>query len=157
MAYAKFDMKKLLSSDDMQRQINNIRRMGELRLTEAIWDNVYAVYKPKTDPKIWHRTYQLLHSVSSSFKIIGNQIEIKVFCDPEKMDHYSIIDNQPTYVPGLINTGFYWSGWGESESDYFHNRPASHFLEKAMEQIQRDMQEMLINAVIVAFNSNRYR
>lgn len=153
MAFAKFDMKKLLSSADMQKQINNIRCIGELRLTEAIWDNVYAVFTPR----YYIRTYELLNSVSSSFKIIGDQIEIKVFCDPEKMNHTSIIDNKPTYVAPLINYGFSWYGEEDSYLDYFHNRPASHFLEKAMEQIQRDMQEMLISAVVVAFNSNRYR
>ena len=110
MAFAQFDLQKILTTTNMQRQITEIRRMGELRLTEAIWDNVYAVYTPKTDPNIWHRTYELLHSVSSNFKIIGDSIEIKVFCDPEKMHHFSIIDGESTYIPALINYGFSWYG-----------------------------------------------
>lgn len=153
MAYANFDMKKLLSSDDMQRQINNIRKIGELRLTEAIWDNVYTAYKPE----YYRRSYELLHSVSSSVKIYGDSVEIKIYCDPEKMNHYSVVDGLPTMVAPLVNYGFSWHGYEDTEYDYFHNRPESKFLEDAMIQIQKDMNEMLVNAVVVAFNSNRYR
>jgi hypothetical protein len=153
MAFSQFDLKKILSSADMQNQINLIRRMGELRLTEAIWDNVYASYKPKE----YVRQYELLNSVTSTFEIHDDSVEIKVFCDPEKMNHFSVVDGQPTYVPPLVNYGFSRSGWEETEPDYFHNRPPSYFLEDAMKEIQNDMHKALLNAVVVAFNSNRYR
>jgi len=154
MAFGQFDLQKLVSSNsNMQRQITSIRRMGELRLTEAIWDEVYATYKPQE----YSRTYELLHSVSSSFKVTGDTIEIKVFCDPNKMHHFSVVDGQSTYVPALINYGFSWHGMEDSYPDYFHNRPESKFLEKAIEQIQKDMNSALISAVVMAINSNRYR
>jgi len=152
MGFAQIDLQKILSSPNMQRQINTIRHMGELRLTEAIWDNVYSAHK--TD---YERTYELLHSVSSSFKITGDTIEIKVFCDPDKMHHYSLVDGEPTYIPALINYGFSWHGMESYPQDYFHNRPDSKFLEKAIEQIQQDMNSALVNAVVMAINSNRYR
>ena len=57
-----------------------------------------------------------------------------------------------------MNYGFSWNGWeDQSPPDYFHNRPESKFIEKAIEKIQSDMQKMLLDAVVVAFNSNRYR
>jgi len=153
MAFVQIDLKKILTSTNMQRQINTIRHMGELRLTEAIWDNVYSTYKPME----YLRSYELLHSVSSSFKITGDTIEIKVFCDPDKMHHFSVVDGEPTYIPSLINYGFSWHGMESSTPDYFHNRPESKFLEKAIDQIQKDMNSALVNAVIMAINSNRYR
>ena len=103
MAFAQINLQKILSSPNMQRQINTIRHMGELRLTEAIWDEVYAKYTPTE----YQRTYELLHSVSSSFKVTGDTIEIKVFCDPDKMHHFSVVDRESTYIPALINYGFY--------------------------------------------------
>lgn len=153
MAFSNFDLKKVISSADFMKQVNLIRHMGELRLTEAIWDNIYASYSPK----YYTRQYELLNSVSSSFKIDGDSVEIKVFCDHNKMHHFSIVDGQSTYIPPLLNYGYSWYGWEDQTPDYFHNRPESKFLEKAMEEIQKDMHKALINAVIVAFNSNRYR
>ena len=153
MAFAQIDLQKIISSPNMQRQINTIRHMGELRLTEAIWDNVYTKYKPEE----YIRTYELLHSVSSSFKITGDTIEIKVYCDEKKMNHYSVVDGRTTYIPPLINYGFSWHGQESSTVDYFHNRPESQFLEKAIDQIQKDMNIALVNAMVMAINSNRYR
>lgn len=152
MAFAQINLQQIINSPHMQRQINTIRHMGELRLTEAIWDNVYSAHK--TDYK---RTYELLHSVSSSFKITGDTIEIKVFCDPDKMNHYSLVDGRQAYIPALINYGFSWHGMESYTEDYFHSRPSSKFLEKAMEQIQNDINSALISAVVMAINSNRYR
>jgi hypothetical protein len=153
MAFSNINLKKILSSTEFQKQIDIIRGIGEHRLREAIWDNIYMTYTPKE----YKRTYELLNAVSSYYKIIGDTIEIKVYLDPDKMNHFSIVDNQPTYVPPLLNYGFSWSGWEDSTPDYFHNRPESLFLEKAMEEIQNDMQKAVLNAVVIAFNSNRYR
>jgi len=143
-----------MSSVEFKKKVDYIRGVGEQRLYEAIWDNVYMTY----NPKYYERTYQLLNSVSSSVKFNTTSFEIKVFCDSEKMDHFSVVDGQPTYVGGLMNYGYSWNGWeSQDPPDYFHNRPESKFLEKAMEKIQGDMQKMLLDAVVVAFNSNRYR
>ena len=73
------------------------------------------------------------------------------------MNHFSRVDGLPINVAPLINYGFSWNGWEDQSPDYFHNRPESKFLEKAIEKIQNDMQKMLLDAVVVAFNSNRYR
>lgn len=154
MGFSNISLKNLLLSADMQKQIDIIRGIGEHRLREAIWDNVYMTYTPKE----YERTYQLLNAVSSDFTINGDIVEIKVFLDPTKMNHYSVIDGQSTYVPPLINYGFSWSGWeDQNPPDYFHNRPESLFLEKAMKEIQNDMKKSLLNAIVTAINSNRYR
>lgn len=158
MAYAKFNLKQIISSPELQKKINNIRKIGELRLIEAIWDNVYAKYKP-TD---YRRTYELLHSVTSTFKVSENAFDgnidviIKVFCDPEKMNHKGLDDN-PTYIPSLINYGFSWYEWEGEPVDYFHVRPESKFLEDFIDQLNKDLQGMMLDAVITAINSNMYR
>ena len=143
----------LMSSVEFKKKVDYIRGVGEQRLYEAIWDNVYATYTPK----YYIRQYELLNSVSSSVKYNTTSVEIKVFCDSEKMNHFSLVDGQPINVAPLINYGFSWNGWEDTSYDYFHNRPESKFLEKAIEKIQGDMQKMLLDAVVVAFNSNRYR
>ena len=153
MAFANIDLQKILTSTNMQRQITSIRRMSELRLKEAIWENVYSQYTPVQ----YTRTYELLNSVSSSFNITGDTIEIKIYCDANKMHHFSVVDGQSTYIPPLINYGFSWHGMESSEIDYFHNRPESKFLETAINQIQSDMNTALVNAVVTAINSNNYR
>jgi len=143
----------LMSSVEFKKKVDSIRGIGEQRLYEAIWDNVYMVYTPK----YYTRTYELLNSVSSSVEYGTTSIKIKVFCDSSKMNHFSVVDWQQTYVAPLINYGFSWNGWEDTPYDYFHNRPESKFLEKAIEKIQNDMQKMLLDAVVVAFNSNKYR
>jgi len=153
MQVQQINLHNLMSSTEFQKKVNYIRGIGEQRLYEAIWDNLYMSYSPK----YYERTYQLLNSVSSSVKFNTTSFEIKVFCDSEKMDHFSVVDGQPTYVGGLMNYGFSWNGWEDTTPDYFHNRPESKFLETAMKKIQGDMQKMLLEAVVVAFNSNRYR
>ena len=154
MQVKQMSLHNLMSSVEFKKKVDYIRGVGEQRLYEAIWDNVYMTY----NPKYYERTYQLLNSVSSSVKFNTTSFEIKVFCDSEKMDHFSVVDGQPTYVGGLMNYGYSWNGWeSQDPPDYFHNRPESKFLEKAMEKIQGDMQKMLLDAVVVAFNSNRYR
>lgn len=157
MGFANINLSSILSSAAFTNQLNVILRLAEDRLREAIWKNVYMAYTPKEEDPRWHRTYQLYNSVTSSFKIIGDSVEIKVFCDPNKMHHVSIIDGEPTYVPPLINYGFVWPGWEGEDPDYFHNRPESKYLEDAMQQIQKDLQESAVQAVVMAFNSNRYR
>ena len=153
MQVKQMSLHNLMSSAEFKKKVDYIRGVGEQRLYEAIWDNLYMSYSPK----YYERTYQLLNSVSSSVKFNTTSFEIKVFCDSEKMDHFSVVDGQPTYVAPLMNYGYSWNGWESTTPDYFHNRPESKFLEKAMEKIQGDMQKMLLDAVVVAFNSNRYR
>jgi len=153
MAFTNINLKKLLSSVEFKRQIDIIRGIGEHRLREAIWDRVYEAY----EPKVYKRTYELLNSVTSSVDINGDNITIKVFLDHDKMNHFSVIDGERTYVPPIVNYGFYWPDWWDSKPDYFHNRPESKFLEEAMLEIQKDMQKAFLDAVVVAFNSNRYR
>jgi len=154
MQVNQINLHNLMSSAEFKKKVDYIRGVGEQRLYEAIWDNIYATYTPQ----YYTRTYELLNSVSSSVKYNTTSVEIKVFCDSEKMNHFSVVDGQPTYVAPLMNYGFSWNGWeDQSPPDYFHNRPESKFIEKAIEKIQSDMQKMLLDAVVVAFNSNRYR
>jgi len=153
MQVKQINLHSLMSSVEFKKKVDYIRGVGEQRLYEAIWDNVYAVYTPQ----YYIRTYELLNSVSSSVEYGNSSIKIKVFCDSEKMNHFSVVDGLSTYVAPLIDYGFSWYGWEDTTPDYFHNRPESKFLEKAMEQIQNDMQKMLLEAVIIAFNSNNYR
>jgi len=153
MQVKQMSLHNLMSSAEFKKKVDYIRGVGEQRLYEAIWDNLYMSYTPK----YYERTYQLLNSVSSSVKFNTTSFEIKVFCDSEKMNHFSVVDGQPTGVAPLMNYGFSWNGWEGTTPDYFHNRPESKFLETAMKKIQGDMQKMLLDAVVVAFNSNRYR
>jgi hypothetical protein len=153
MGFEKFDHSSIFLSENFKTQVAHIRHIAELRLTEAIWNNVYVAHKTT-----YPRTYELLESVSSEVVFENDHVTIRVFCDSSKMTHTSEVDDKPTYIPALINTGFYWSGWEtQYPPDYFHNRPPSYFLETAMEQVQRDMQEMFLDAVVMAFNSNKYR
>jgi len=98
MQVQQINLHNLMSSTEFQKKVNYIRGIGEQRLYEAIWDNLYMSYSPK----YYERTYQLLNSVSSSVKFNTTSFEIKVFCDSEKMDHFSVVDGQPTYVGGLM-------------------------------------------------------
>jgi hypothetical protein len=146
------NLNNLMSSAEFKKKVDYIRGVGEQRLFEAIWDNVYATYTPQ----YYTRTHELLNSVTSSVEYTSKSIIIKVFCDQTKMNHYSVIDGLPTYVGWLINDGFSWEGWeDQSPPDYFHNRPPSNFLEKAIKEIQQDMQKMLLDAIVVAFNNGK--
>jgi len=151
MAFAQINLQKILSSPNMQRQINTIKHMGELRLTEAIWDNVYTKYKPEE----YIRTYELLHSVSSSFKITGDTIEIKVFCDPDKMHHIANKPyGMPVFVPVLLDGGHTQDGY-EGTNDMYHDYPKRDFLNKAIKQIENDMQQSLVTAIVTAIRTKK--
>lgn len=153
MQVKQISLHNLLSSADFKKKVDHIRGVGEQRLYEAIWDNLYATYTPQ----YYTRTYELLNSVSSSVEYGVTSVKIKVFCDQNKMNHFSVVDDKPTYIGWLINDGFSWDGW-EGTNDYFHDRPPSNFLEKAIKDIESDMQKMLLNAIVVAFNNGkRYR
>lgn len=155
MQVKQISLHNLMSSAEFKKKVDYIRGVGEQRLYEAIWDNVYMTYTPK----YYIRQYELLNSVSSSVKYNTTSIEIEVFCDQNKMNHYSVVDGKSTYVGWLTNDGFSWDGWeDQSPPDYFHNRPESKFLEKAIKDIKTDMQKMLLDAVVFAFNNGkRYR
>lgn len=151
MAFAQIDLKKILSSAEMLKQINVIRGIGEHRLREAIWDTVYASYSPKE----YRRTFELLNSVSSEFKIDNNKVEIYVFCDSDKMNHFA---NKPygmsVYVPVLLDSGHIQKGY-EGTNDMYHDYPKRDFLNEAIEEIQKDMNKVLLKFIVRAIRSKK--
>lgn len=152
MQVKQINLHNLMSSAEFKKKVDYIRGVGEQRLYEAIWDNVYANY----DPIEYERTYQLLNSVTSSYKMGNNSFEIRVFCDPEKMHHIANKPyGMPVYVPVLTDDGHTQKGF-EGTNDMYHDYPKRDFLNIAIKKIEQELQQMLITAIItVTASRNR--
>jgi len=141
----------LMSSAEFKKKVDYIRGIGEQRLYEAIWDNVYMVYTPQ----YYTRTYELLNSVSSSVEYGTTSIKINVFCDSNKMNHFAHKPyGTPVYVPVLLDGGHTQEGY-EGTRDMYHDYPATNFLNDAIKQIEKDLSKMLANVIITAFRPSK--
>lgn len=110
---------------------------------KAVWINVYAKY----NPKIYHRTYALINSLTvSEVKQEGNSIYFDVYFDKNKLTHYSVVSgSHDVYIPPLIDEGHKQQGY--DKVDYFHNYPARNFMEEVLYFIKSDLNKVLRDMV----------
>lgn len=144
----------LLKSSNILAQLRAIQAMAVSELQRAVQTTIYDSYSPK----IYHRTYDLLNSITSGdLRVTTNSIEFKVYFDPEKMRHTSLYGSSKlgvakgAYVDiaDWLNDGFSWGGIWEGTDDKFHDRSAAHFMEIAIAKIQANIAIRVQNAIVI--------
>lgn len=136
----------------LKPKLEMIQKIAEEELRNAIQKYVYDAY----DPVEYDRTYQLLESVTSTeVEFDGKTVTFSVVLDREKMKHFSVVDGEPTLVSPLIQYGHKQSGY--TEVDYFRVYPGKHMLEKAVKEIQEDLNKAAIDATVKVLNYKKYR
>lgn len=113
-----------------------IQNEAENILRNAIQNRVYDYYAPS-----WYdRTYELLNSIHSDIRHMGNNYTLYVYVDTEMLNYNSFYsgENVSMEVPFWINKGHNASGYlpingsGEQFYNQFHAYEGRGYLEEAL-------------------------
>lgn len=166
----------VLTSANFQQKINEIQRIAEDDLKQAIEERIYS--QPESH---WYkRTYTLLHSVASTdLRIINNgtnfRISFKVVFDNNILKHYTIFGSKKYGLPRptstnptnevpigdliipFLNEGWSWSGYSSGLIDNWSFRKPERFLELAIDKIKEDLIRRISNVLTVEVKKIGYK
>ena len=146
--------------------INQLKAIQAIAVCELQQEVQRAIYDIPASPN-YERTFSLLNSITAGDLIVtSTSIQFKVYFDHEKMRHTSLFGStklgisKGAYVDieDWMNDGFSWGGVWEGVNDRFHDRSASHFMEKAIVKIQADIVARVKTAINIEVRKlNRFK
>lgn len=126
--------------DDFERQIQEIIKKEavkiEKRAKEIFIECIHEYLYDRYEPTWYDRTFQLEDSVTTEIQ----GYSILVYIDTDKLDYFSAYDRNRNVS---IAVPFWLTATGHHDdtgiNNWFHNYPASDFLEVAFERISKEL------------------